>query len=101
MDITTLKPDVSSRAAWPAVSVEQAGQRRQLMQATQSVNDSGVLGDNQLVFLLDRQTHRPVIRIVDRTTQQVVKQIPPEYVLRLAQDLGSKSAEVMTAYGDM
>jgi uncharacterized FlaG/YvyC family protein len=26
------------------------------------------------------------VRIVDRTTNEVIRQIPPEYVLRLAED---------------
>jgi len=96
MDITSLQPAVSSTAASSQVSVAEAGQRRQLLQAANSVNESGVLGQNQLEFLLDRETHRAVIRVVDRTTQQVISQIPPEYVLQLAQDLGS-SAEEMDA----
>jgi uncharacterized FlaG/YvyC family protein len=100
MDITSLQPAATSRAASPQVTVQEAAQRRQLLQAAESVNQSGVLGQNQLVFLLDRQTHRAVIRVVDRTTQQVVSQIPPEYVLRLAQNLGS-SAKVMMSDDDM
>jgi len=97
MVITSFQPDGSSPPARPQVSVEQAAQSRQLMQAAKSVNESGMLGRNQLVFLVDRQTHRPVFRIVDRDTHQVITQIPPEYVLRLAQDLGSSAAQVMAA----
>jgi uncharacterized FlaG/YvyC family protein len=99
MNITSLQPTAASTAASPQVSVEEAAQRRQLLEATQSVNESGALGRNQLVFMLDRQTHRAVIRLVDRTTHQVVSQIPPEYVLQLAQNLGS-SAKVMMADDD-
>jgi flagellar protein FlaG len=102
MDITSLQAASSSATSSQVsqVSVQEAAQRRQLLQAANSVNESGVLGQNQLVFLLDPQTHRAVIRVVDRTTQEVVSQIPPEYVLRLAQDLGS-SAKVMEAEDDM
>ena len=92
-----LRPVAPSQVS--QVSVQEAAQRRQLLQAAKSVNESGVLGQNQLVFLLDPQTHRAVIRVVDRTTQEVVSQIPPEYVLRLAQDLGS-SAKVIAAEDD-
>src|SRR5580700_4053031 len=102
MNITSLQPAASSRAdpsQVAQVSVQEAAQRRQLLQAAKSVNESGVLGQNQLVFLLDPQTHRAVIRVVDRNTQEVVSQIPPEYVLRLAEDLGS-SAKVMEAEDD-
>lgn len=103
MNITSLQPTVSTPAGSSQVSVEEAAQRRQLLQAAQSVNESGVLGRNQLVFLLDRQTHRTVIRLVDPTTNQVVSQIPPEYVLRLAQDLGSslKSNDVRRRYVEL
>jgi uncharacterized FlaG/YvyC family protein len=100
MVITSLQPIASTAAASSQVSVEEAAQRRQLLQAAQSVNESGALGRNQLVFLVDRQTHRAVIRLVDRTTHQVVSQIPPEYVLQLAQNLGS-SAKVMASDDDM
>lgn len=99
MDITSLQPAGSPSAASPQISVQDAAQRRQLLQAAQSVNQSGVLGQNQLVFALDRQTHRPVIRVVDSATNQVITQIPPEYVLLLAQDLGS-SAKVMLSVDD-
>jgi uncharacterized FlaG/YvyC family protein len=96
MVITSLQSNVPS----PQTSVEQAAETRQLMQAAKSVNESGVLGQNQLVFIMDRQTHRPVFRVVDRTTHQVISRIPPEYVLRLAQNLGSSLAQGMAAEAD-
>ena len=99
MVITSLQPAASSVVASPQVSVQDAAQRRQVLQAAKAVNESGVLGENQLEFSLDRQTHRPVIRIVDRTTQKVISQIPPEYVLQLAQDLGT-SAKTIAAEAD-
>ena len=99
MDITSLRPTASLPATVPQVSVEEAAQRRQLLQAAQSVNESGVLGQNQIVFLLDRKTHQAVIRLVDPATHKVVSQIPPEYILRLAQDLGS-SAQGIAADDD-
>ena len=99
MDINSIQPVAFSTAASSQVSVAEAAQRRQLRGAAQSVNESGVLGQNQLVFVLDRQTHQAVIRVVDRTTQQVVSQIPPEYVLQLARELGGL-AKVMTTVDD-
>ncbi len=73
------------------VSSQDIAQRRQLVQAGKSVNESGLLGGNQIVFSVDSQTRRPVIRIEDPETHEVVLQIPPEYLLRLAQDLGNSS----------
>jgi flagellar protein FlaG len=100
MVISSLQSNVSSPQTQPQPSVEQAAETRQLMQAAKSVNDSGVLGQNQLVFIMDRQTHRPVFRVVDRTTHQVISQIPAEYVLRLAQNLGSNLAQLMASGAD-
>ena len=63
-------------------------ENREIIQAVRAVNASANLGDNnELTFSLDRQTRRPVIRIVNRETNEVVLQIPNEQVLRLAEDL--------------
>jgi len=44
------------------------------------------LGDsNELTFSLDRHSRRPVIKIVNRKTNEVVRQIPNEDVLRMAE----------------
>jgi uncharacterized FlaG/YvyC family protein len=102
MNITSLQATARSPAAFSQgsqVSVQEAAQRRQLLQAANSVNESGVLGQNQLEFLLDRQTHQAVIRVVDRATKEVISQIPPEYVLELAQNLGT-SAKVIQSEDD-
>jgi uncharacterized FlaG/YvyC family protein len=45
--------------------------------------------NNELSFALDRTTGRAVIRIVDRKTRAVVRQIPAASVLRMAESLGS------------
>jgi uncharacterized FlaG/YvyC family protein len=49
-----------------------------------------MFGENELTFQKDPQTHRMVIKIINRNTQEVVMQIPPEYVLQLAEDLKQK-----------
>ena len=46
--ISSIQPAATTPAVSSQVSVEEASQRRQLLQAAQSVNDSGVLGQNQL-----------------------------------------------------
>jgi uncharacterized FlaG/YvyC family protein len=92
---TTFQPAAPLPPALSPVSVAEAGQRRQLLQAVKTVNESGTLGQNQLVFAVDRETHRPVIRVEDRTTHQVISQIPAEYLLQLAQNLGSSSEKML------
>ena len=94
MDISSIKPSGSSSIP-PSSQVypNQAAERRQLLQAMKSVNESGELGQNELVFLVDRETHRPIIRVEDRQTHEVLFQVPPQYVLNLAQSLSASSAQ--------
>jgi uncharacterized FlaG/YvyC family protein len=87
MEISSVQPNVVPSPQAPPVAAAEAAQRRELIQATKSVNESGLLGHNELVFLIDRATHKSVIRVEDPETHEVVLQLPPEYVLRLAQDL--------------
>jgi uncharacterized FlaG/YvyC family protein len=47
--------------------------------------------DNDLEFGTDPDTKRLVVKVVNRTTGDVVSQIPPEYVLRLAAAFKQKS----------
>jgi uncharacterized FlaG/YvyC family protein len=72
---------------------EQAVPRAELIQAVKTVNESKTLGDNtELTFVMDRTTHRTLTRIIDRKTHEVVMQIPPEYVLRLAEQIKGESS---------
>ena len=89
MDTSSIQPVGYTLPSTSTISAAEATQRRQVVQAAKAVNDSGILGQNELVFMVDRQTHRPIIRVEDRETHTVVFQVPPEYVLRLAADLGN------------
>jgi flagellar protein FlaG len=52
------------------------------------INKSELLGqDKEMTFQMDRDTGRPVIRVVNRQTREVVQQIPAEYVLNVAKAL--------------
>lgn len=83
---------VQSQTATTAVSVnvppERAAEQRSLIQAVRALNAADLFGNGrELSFALDRETRRPVIRIVDRNTKEVIQQIPAEYALRMAEDL--------------
>jgi uncharacterized FlaG/YvyC family protein len=43
--------------------------------------------DNQLIFQRDPESKRMVMQVINKTTHEVVTQIPAEYLLRLAEDL--------------
>jgi hypothetical protein len=88
MRIGGTAPAIDSSSTGVQDSVAIQAENRQVIQAVRAVNASGNLGDDrELVFSLDRQTRRPIIRIVDRSTNEVILQIPNERVLALADDL--------------
>lgn len=63
-------------------------ERRQLVRAIREINAAELFGeDYELTFILNRETNRPVMRLVDRQTGEVVRQLPPELSLRLAERL--------------
>ena len=52
-----------------------------------TVNQSGVFGSSdELTFSYDAETGRPVIRLINKETKELVRQIPAEYLLRLSDD---------------
>lgn len=68
---------------------QQATERRELVKAIKAINATSLFGENyELTFVLDRDTHRPLMRIVDRQTREVIRQLPPEYTLRLQEEFG-------------
>jgi flagellar protein FlaG len=88
MDIGQVQRAAPVLAPTPAVDVERAAEKREIIQAVKAVNATELFGANQeLTFMVDRSSQRAVIRLVDRETRDVIRQIPPEYVLRAAEDL--------------
>ena len=79
-------------AAATPIPADNASENRQVVQAVRAVNKSEMFGqDNAVEFQRDPETKRMVVKVVNRTTKDVISQIPPEYVLRLAEDLKQKS----------
>ncbi len=72
----------------PPVAVE-AVHHKEVIQAARSINASGYLGQNQIVFVMERGTNRAILRVVDRQTNEVLLQLPPESALRLARELNA------------
>ena len=64
---------------------EQAAKNRAVVRAVHAINANDAVGPgSELRFSVDKDTGRTLIRIVDRVTNEVLKQIPPEDVIRLA-----------------
>ncbi|MBZ5624371.1 MAG: flagellar protein FlaG [Acidobacteriia bacterium] len=90
MGVVSLNPSVqapSAAAPAPVTPADKAAENREVVQAIKALNGSEMFGhDNELIFQRDRLTQRMVIRVVNRKTKEVISQIPPEYLLRLAAD---------------
>jgi uncharacterized FlaG/YvyC family protein len=70
-----------------ALSPQERAEQRQLIHAVEALNKGEFFGpSNELQMNYDRGLRRNVIKIVDVKTKEVVQQIPPEYVLRLAKE---------------
>jgi uncharacterized FlaG/YvyC family protein len=94
MNVSSISPGFTpvKASTQASASPQTASERRTLASAARVVNDSQVLGEqNELTFAIDPSSHRLVARIVDRNTQQVVQQLPSEYILRVAQELSGKA----------
>jgi uncharacterized FlaG/YvyC family protein len=71
-----------------SIPVDRVAENREIVKAVKALNQTSMFGDgNELEFQRDPRTQRMVIRLVNRQTEEVVTQIPPQYVLELAKDL--------------
>jgi len=88
-------PASNQGQALPAVpdtaSAKWLVENRELIRSVKGINASELFGEgSDLTFALDRDTKRPVVRVVDQQTGEILWQSPPEYMLRLAQTLGQR-----------
>ncbi len=91
MDITALQGVAPTPAPVPFGS-EHAAENREIVTAIKSINATELAGSNsELTFVFQRHTGRPVVRLVDRTTRNVIQQIPPEYMLRWAEEIAASN----------
>lgn len=62
-------------------------QRKQLDSAVSQLNDFVQNVQRDLQFEVDNDLGRTIVRVVDQSTQEVIRQIPDEVALRLAEKL--------------
>jgi uncharacterized FlaG/YvyC family protein len=85
--ITNPAQHVHAPAA-PNPAVPPNEQQRSLIRAVSAVNSAQSFGpDNEVTYQVDRKANQMVLRVVNRKSGQLVNQIPPEYVLRMAEKI--------------
>jgi len=95
MEITSINNsalNAGTQAASPAQAQEKPSQQRELIHAVKAVNSAELFGQQtELTFVLDRETRRTLVRVVDRETGAVILQTPPEYVLEIAKNFDAEA----------
>ena len=92
MDVNSMnRIEQATPTAAAPIPAESSAQNRQVVQAVKALNKSEMFGENNdLEFQKDPDTKRMVVKVVNRNTGEVVSQIPPEYVLRLSENVKQK-----------
>ena len=91
MDITAMHGVAPTPAPVPS-GTEHAAENREIVTAIKSINAAELSGSNsELTFVFDRLSRRAVVRLVDKATRNVIQQIPPEYMLRWAQEIAASN----------
>ncbi len=58
---------------------------RAISAAVGKLNDAGYPGEGrEVTFSIDQATKRPVIKVIETSTKEVITQWPPEYLLEMA-----------------
>jgi flagellar protein FlaG len=88
ISVTPVQAPASNELAktGPAASTSEArALNLSLSAAVQTVNEAGYAGAGQEVtFSVDQATKQPVIKVIDTSTKEVLRQWPPEYLLQIA-----------------
>jgi uncharacterized FlaG/YvyC family protein len=96
MHIPPIGRDLEASAATPVRDLnELVPQQREIIQAVRNLNAAEMMGqDNQLQFRIDRQAKRMRICLVGKHSGEVIAEVSPEDVLRLAEDLPEEKTGV-------
>ncbi|OWW22958.1 hypothetical protein AYR66_19390 [Noviherbaspirillum denitrificans] len=96
MEKYTFASDASPVASAPAAPVatasaveppRQAPSPEQVTQALKSINKTMEGLSQGLEFTIDEDSHRTIVKVVDRNTKDVIRQIPTEEALEIAKAL--------------
>ncbi len=85
----------TAKAVTPVTDVSQA----ELQQAVDVVNQAVALEQRSLSFSIDDTSGRSVIKVVDFATDELIKQIPTEELLKVAQDIKRLQDEMGQSIG--
>ena len=68
-------------------------------EALNVVNKAAVFEQRSLSFVVDEASGRSIIKVIDRSTEQLIRQIPSEELLKVAQDIKRLQEEMGQSIG--
>ena len=78
----------------------QVDARRSVEQAVARLNDYVQSLQRDIQFSIDPESNQPVVRVVDRGSQELIRQIPNETALRLARSLNARTLSSVGGAGN-
>jgi flagellar protein FlaG len=79
------QPDVSKPL--PMLSIDPARLSKQIQEAVAKLNEQMKTMQRDLGFSYDERLHREIVTVRKQSTGEVVRQLPPEVVLRVAHSI--------------
>jgi len=76
---------------------DRLGEGKAVDEAISNLNDYAQNLKRQLHFSVDEASGRTVIKVTDPETDEIIRQIPPEEVLRIAESLDEQSGLLLSA----
>ena len=68
--------------------VETRIENSEIVQAVKRLNEAELLGEGrEMRFKIDRKDQRAIVRVIDKDSGEVVRQLPPEYVVAVSKEL--------------
>lgn len=90
---------VSETSGFDRISGDIAGseQHKEIDTAISQLNDYAQNLKRELHFSVDEASGRTVVKVTDPETEEIIRQIPPEEVLRIAESLEDNSGLLLRA----
>ncbi|WNO61825.1 flagellar protein FlaG [Rheinheimera sp. MMS21-TC3] len=95
--VSLIEPD-SKSLSMPAAKVEEPSDA-EVEQALSIVNKAAVFEQRSLTFTMDEESGRTVVKVIDKNTDQMIRQIPSEELLRVSQDIKKLQEEMGQSLG--
>ena len=95
---TVIADNVQVTESSSGVADQSDSQRQQVDQAVSQINDYVQNVQRSLQFSVDETSGRNVVRVIDKTTEEVIRQIPIEEVLVIARTIAEQLDEGVSLF---